>query len=560
MRGEIESRPEIENERKGENKIVQEDQPSKSLDATVRLQEWFQMHTHFEETKKYLKKVGNVYINNLFNFLGYHYKGKVENSNILHMSAEAWLLGVLGELKKENSLIENKNVSYYTLLSHLKQVIVEENTFLDNMKLLTGVYGVEETALNDSRIFKMFLVNIQDNKNGILLDGDIVTRQNFDDTILRTLRVSFNFTLNEFNSNEEDKKSVDMINTYLEIKAKQNEEPEPFTFEIFSRYYIEKKNINLESLPQEEERKLYLHLNAFYDFCQTDFEDLIEEIKLFNENAGSLLFKIKNLVSLKNIRRMYIKYFDLLTQKVECGMKNLRLEGVLNFCRSIVKEIKPYTEKALTIAKVKYTVSRKWLNSTVTKYEEMSDPLVKQFKAYYRIVYDNYLKCSEIPRELFLERVYLPAKNLTLGITNKSVNLFVDTCTLGLNKTNELKTFLAEKVAHSLQNVKSNFFGEEPLVKVNYHEKEGNKDYMSISISKKLFLIDPTKASELVKNIIDKISHLNVTDSALQAICYVQVKASGVKSYMISSYKRFLDLASEDEDTESNNSNHIKSD
>jgi hypothetical protein len=534
--------------------IQKSDDIMKSIDATERLHSWFKLHSDFEETKKYLNNVGNLYVNKLFSFLGYHYKGIVENPNILHISAEAWLLGVFGELKKENTLLESKNVSYHTLLTQIKQVIVEENTFLDNMKLLTGIYGVDEPALSDNRVFKMFLVNIQDTKNAIMLEGEKITRQDFDDTLLRTLRLAFNYTLNEFNSNEQEKKSLEMLNIFLEIKtlAEGGEEQPQLTFEKFSQVYLEKKKIKIAELPQEEERKLNIHLEAFYEFCLSSFEELIEEIRLFNKNAGSILFKIKNLVSLKNIKRMYIKYIDIkylnfIMKKFETGMKNLRLEKVLVFMKTVVDKVQPCVENAVSKVKVNYSESKKWISSTVHKYEQMSEPVLKYFRVYYGMAMENYMNFSKIPRELIVEKIYTPAKNITMNVKNNSINLVISTYNFGKVNAEQLKNYITERVSQNLQNAKNTVFGNDPLVKVNYHEKQDSKEYMSISISKKLFLIDPTKATELVRNIIDKISHLSLTDSALQVVSYTQIKVSNAKTYLLNSYKRFLDMASEDE-------------
>lgn len=526
----------------------------KSTDVTDRLQNWFKLYSDFEETKKYLNNVGNIYINKLFSLFGYHYKGIVENPSILHISAEAWLLGVFGELKKENSLLDSKKVTYHSLLYQIKQVIVEENVFLENMKLLTGIYGVDEPALSDSRIFKMFLVNIQDTKNSILLDGETITRNNFDDILIRTLRVSYNFLLNEFNSTEQDKKSLDMLNIFLEIRniAEGVERQSQLSYENFSKTFLEKKKIKISELSIEEERKLNIHLESFYEFLLSSFDDLIEEIRLFNKNAGSILFKIKNLVSFKNIKRMYIKYIDFkylnfVMKKFETEIINLRLEKVLVFMRTVVEKIQPCLENAVSKFKVNYSESKKWIDSTVHKYQVLSEPALKHFKIYYCKAMENYMNYSKVPRELIMEKIYTPAKNINMYIKNNSINLIISTYKYGKNNSELLKNYISETVSQSLQNVKNSVYIKDPLVKVIYHEKEDNKEYMSVSISKKLFLIDPNKSSELLKNIIDGVSRLSLTDSVLQVISFAQIKVSQAKTYILNSYKKFLDMTSGEE-------------
>ena len=148
--------------------------PLESTSANGFTQSLFYLHSEFEQAKKSLQMGSNYYLGKLFSFLGYHYKGRIEKPNILHISTEAWLLGVIGEFKKEIKHEEITSLYFYDLLRFIKSCIIEESLFIENMKLLTGIYEVNELALSDNRIFKVLLVNIQDTKNQIQMDRIVV--------------------------------------------------------------------------------------------------------------------------------------------------------------------------------------------------------------------------------------------------------------------------------------------------------------------------------------------------------------------------------------------------
>jgi len=511
-----------------------------SIDASKEKENFLNQSILFENTKLYLNSVGNYYFNYLFSLLGYQYKGKVENLNVLHLCSEAWLLGALNELRKENNekVAPSQKITYSQLLSQIKQIIVEENNFIDNINILIGIYGMRELANEDKNIFKMFLVNIQATKHQIFIEeNEDLTKEKFEETIMRIFNVAFNYTLNEFDSEEKDKKSLDMYNTYLDMDIKEI----PLSLENFIKSYNERKQIKSSLNDEDREKRLLISLEYFYNFLNTKFADLIEEIEFFNKNSSSVIFKLKTLFSYKNIQRMYSKYFDILTNSLEKGLRNLRLEGVLNFTRNIYAGVKPYGENSLAIAKKNYARVKDWIDSVADKSFVYYDKYSKDILQYSNRFYLATIKYSELPRRLVCERIYRPVRNLSVNLKENSVNLVVNTVEFGKNKTSQLRYFLEEKT----KNIKDNVFGQEPLVKFE-SEAENNK-YLNISIRKKLFIIDPTKAKELVSSIIDLVRSLSVKEITSSAYQYTKAKLDLTKNYVYNSYKKFLELANEEE-------------
>lgn len=526
-----------------EKEIKQQQIASKdAFDASKEKEIYMKHSTKFENTKKYLNTVGNYYINHMFSLLGYHYKGKIENVNILHLCAEAWLLGAFNELKKENNeknLSNNQSITYSQLLSQIKQIIVEENNFIDNLNLLTGVYGLKEIAYEDKNIFKMFLVNIQATKHQLFIeDNEELSKQKFEEIILRIFRMAFNYTLNEFNSDENDKKSLDMFNAYLDMNIKEQSS----TLENFIKSYYEKKEIKL--IDEEKEKRLLINLEYYYNFLKTSFTDLLEEIELFNKNSSSVVYKLKSLLSLKNIQRLYIKYFDLLTNSVEIGLRNLRLESVINFTRNVYDQTKPIGEKSITLLKKNYGNVKEWVNSAAEMSYSYYDIYTKNIFQYSSIFYQASKRYTEAPRRLVNEKVLQPARNLTINVKDSYVDLVVSTFDLGKNKTIQLKNMVQEKA----KNLKNNVIGDEPLVKLENDSED--KNYLNISISKRLFIINPSKAIEIISSIIDMVRSFSITNIGMNAINFTIKKIDQTRNYANNTYRKFLELANEEENEE----------
>lgn len=507
-----------------------------STDASFRLNTFYHLSNEFESIKKNLTSSGNYYTNRLFSLLGYNYEGKVENINILHLVSEAFLLGVFEELQKENKDKPEK-LRYNELLSQINWIIVQENTFIDNMKILSGIYNLDNPTLNNAKVLKMFLVNLQSTKNDILkhhehdLKDAKMTREKFDGILSEIFNTAYNYTLNEFNSSEEKKKSLSMYHLFSEI---QEHHPESFNVRGYSDEYIKRKK-----LTDSEARETRPYLEYFFNYSLSSFDDLIEEVELFGKNSTNLLFKIKSLISYKNIRRTYEKYYELVTSYAEKGLKNVRLDAVLNFYKSVHGYLQQKSEMGLEKIRTNYQGLKKWIDNNQI-YQDSRD--------FYFRAYENARKYTEIPRSFVYNNIYQPLRNVTVLVTEQGVRLVLDTSKWTKEQITQFKDTIVTTTENVLTGTKNLLFGEEALIKI-HSDKD---DYVSIELNKKLFIVDPEKTKELFKSILESIRNFSVTETTKSAYNGVAVRVNNVKTYLYESYRKFLELANEDEEEVSN--------
>lgn len=519
--------------------------------ADNQLDYFFTLSSQFESTKGYLKKYSSYVINTLFSYLGYQYKGEIENTNILHLSAEAWLLGLFKELKNECKELNEKEIkapmTYKRLLNQVNQIIVQEQDFIDNVNLLTGIYGVAEPALEDGRILKVFLVNIHIAKQSVLkdselLDDELLTEKDFNNILFRIFLIAFNYSLNEFNSEQTDKKHIELFELYQDLKQKEDE-ANKLTLDRFIKTYFEIKKIKPET--QISLSLLKIHLASYFRFIETDLDLLLKEIELFNSNAGSVLYKIKNLLSFNNIKRISSKYYELLTNLLTTGAKNLKLESVLLFYNSAYLLAKDKTEQSLALAKTKYIDAKQWIVSSYEKIEIKIKPILTNVKEQSYIYYQNALKLTEKPRHLFIDGILIPVVHYSAEAANNSIKFVIDTSKLGKEKAQQIVDFVLAKTSETYNIIKKPIIGEDPLVKVDYHSRE-NK-YISVAINKKLFFADPQRILDFINNILQEIKQFNIQETAVKVYTKTRDTIVYTKNYIILSYKKFLDLASEEE-------------
>jgi hypothetical protein len=517
--------------------------------AVKTLKYFFELSENFSNVKKLLATRKNYYINYLFSLLGYSYKGSDEHVNILHLSAQAWLLGVFDELQSEilrkNSA--NQSLTYKETLKHIRQIIVEENVFLDNIKLLTGVFHLDEPSLKDGRIFKQILVNIQATKTEILkeLPHEEINQTQFADLLFKIFTNAFNYFLNDYNSFEEDKKSLLLLN----ILEKYQEDTADRNAETFKNRYYKEKELNEESLTELERKRLNLQLEQYFYFSESSNEELLDEIELFNKNSVNILFKITSLANLKNIKQVGLKYFDLLLSNshwIETKMKNLKLERVLEFTKALYSNGVEIYNKGKEKLNERIEVLRVW-GKTIEESVD-NNPLVKDFRAFTSRVYEQgYKNVFQIPREFIQDKVLQPGKNLLLRFSSNSVEIVIEQLKVGKEKSKELFQRVLESLKNSYSSLTGIVFGKDALIKVDYQTEE---EYMKITISKKLLLLDPRKFRELILSFVQFIKDIDYEVIPRLAIDYTSEKYNNAKKYVINTYRRFLDLADEEEVSE----------
>lgn len=307
--------------------------------------------------------------------------------------------------------------------------------------MLSGVYGFDESILDHNKIFQDLLINIHEARRDIFKDSTYLEdtrldQQGFDELLLRIFRTAFNYWLNEVNPEQSDKKSLELLDMYNdETKLKNKDER---TVENFVASYFESKKVKFDSLSVMTTLRLKIYVAWFYRFCEVDINQLLFEIEFFNENSGSVIFKIKNLLSLKNLRRVTTKYYQLVSNALSSGAKNMRLENIFVFNTSIYILTKETGEKSVALVKTKYLDLKHWISTSAQGLETRFNPFIKPIKEYSSKIYEATLKATEVPRTLLVNRIILPVVNYSVKLSNNSLDFAINTYSLGREKQRKL--------------------------------------------------------------------------------------------------------------------------
>lgn len=514
-----------------ENTQIQSNIPS-NVDATALFKKFIHLSDDFESLKKSLSNKANHYSNILFNLLGYNYQGKIANPNILHLISEAYLLSVFEELKKENK-DGVENLRYNELLSKVNWIIVQENTFINNIKILSGIFNTINPVLDNGRIFKMFLVNIQATKNDILkhnehsLKNNNLTKEKFDEIWSDIFNTALNYTLNEFSPVEDKKKSLTMYHLFNEIKVTH---PESFNQKAYIAEFLKRKH-----LTESESKEIVNYLEYFFNFALNNFDDLIKEVDLFNSNASSILFKISSLLSIRNIKKLYAKYLEIVSHYTEEGLKNARLEALLNFYKAAFEFIKSKSETQLVLVKNNYQSLKKWIDD---------NELAKDLKDYSFKIYEKAYQFTAIPASIVLDNVYQPLKTLAFSMTENGILIVINTAAMTQEKAVKLRESLFETIDKTFGIAKKALIGEEQLIKMHSDKDE----YISIELNKKLFVVDPQKVTQLLGTIYDTVKNINPVETIKYTVNGSIETILNAKEFINNSYKKFLELANDDQE------------
>jgi len=465
--------------------------------ATEKAKEWIKIANNFQHVKRSLKSYSNVLIEFFFEKIGYKYKGKIEHPNFLHLSAEAWILGIFAELEKEvnGNLL---NLTFHNLINLIANIIVKENAFIENMELLIGRFSYLEPFAKEDKIFRSMLIDLNSTKNEVLKDDKILKNfelsyEKFVNIMEKILRISFNVFLNNINSAEENKKSNLLFQNFESLR-KQNK----LSFEEFEKAYVIAKSI--KDIPSDN---LKHQLIGYFEFSMSNFDDLLKEVQSFNKNSGSLIFKIFTvlpkiyLLDLVHRRIEFLKNFS----GKDFSLKNLRLENMRNFLGELYKDSKEALGHALYLADDTGKELKKWV-STI-QVVKMASSASCDFYANLKKNYGEYFFYGFYRFNI----VFSHFKQVTLSVKETLGSYTITVLDKSVGSAFYLQRAIFGFIAHNFQNLKSALIGNDPLFRVNSDDEH----FYSIEVNKKLFIVNPELFFEffaMVKGYLGKMYNL----------------------------------------------------
>lgn len=483
--------------------------------ASETIKEWLQISQDFQAGKKAFKSYKNLLIEFVFEKIGYKYKGHIKRPNFLHLSAEAWLLGLFHEIEREISAEPIKeDFTFTNLINLISQIIVKENVFIENMEILISKFSYLTAYENQEKIFRNVLIDLNSSKNEVLKDEKILKNnalncENFIKTLEKILLISFNLYLNNNNFVEENNRNFTLYEIIEAFKA--DEGKKELKFEEFLSAYKERKN--LSEVPKENFR---YQLLGYLNFAESSFADLTSEIKAFNKNSR-LIYKV---FALLPKRLTFTDFAELVQNKLDflkkygldlTKVKNLNIETVQKFIESCFAESKKALTHSYQGVSHRIDEAKSWINSI---------ELVKSAKDASYTLYGKSREYFAAPLEFAYGKLnffYGPLKTTTLELKEKAFSYVLTLKENTEQKVLGFKKLIFDFVARNFQALKNFISGENPLFKLN------SKDdgFYSIEINKKLLFLNPALFYEFfdfVKGILAKVYDLRIVKGVLKVI------------------------------------------
>ena len=497
-----------------ENKELEKKQENSNQNCAVlnRLNKYFSLLNEFERVREDLKNQTRGYLDSMLKLIKYKFTNPVKDPNFFHYASEAWLLSVFKNLRTvlHEDLNQGKDyfsITFNDLLEKIYQLKIDEECFIDYLDILLGTYKVNDHIIKITQI-KMsgiFLKKIEQAKEMTIQKkiNENIKRKEFEEIIFLILKKALNFTLNDLNSQEQDKNSLLYLNVYTEMRKVSSNE---LTMQLFLNE-INKSSEKCESKSNISEVELLNPTSTFYNFANISLVDLLKDIKTFNVNSSNLIEKIKFLFSsnysrAKHLVKYTYRYINLKSadNRVFALMNNIldrsvsQSQALCNFTGNNFKEIKT------------------WFAPKLNKYFTTSKNVFNYCTNFYTIISDQIVK------------VIQPVKNILVLYYENSVRIILNA-----------KTWTLEEVRTFYTQICKSFSCGKGLRQVVYDQKE------------KVFHIIIENHQELLKT-CPRVK--SVEDWILEKVQYLQ-KYDFLN--VINNFKRILSLAPEEEKSKKEN-------
>lgn len=251
----------------------------------------------------------------------YNFHSPINRRIIFHSLSQSWLLALTKQFK--NKLIEEGNLQFNLILFEeiflfFISTNVNLNYFYENIK--KWVYRTNHTTLSlmEFKLAQMFIEKIEENKKQSTIIGDIYpkTKKDFEERIMRIIAITVNYTLNELDSQEDNKTNLFLYTTFNSIYKKDLNKT--CKYQLFMNQIIREKekdkqsqrendlsdisNANL-SLAKVQNVTLYNMKLAklFFALANTNYVDLLSDVRYFvftnsawNQKIGLIVKSILN--------------------------------------------------------------------------------------------------------------------------------------------------------------------------------------------------------------------------------------------------------------------------
>jgi hypothetical protein len=490
---------------------------------------------NFDTVKKNLNNKYNFFFRTLFSFLGYDYHTNIPKVNFFIFSTQAWFIEFAKLLEKKYNEIKvlssSKIITYANILSIMKEVKVSENSFLNNLGILTSSL-LNQNALTsliiENNIGKTFLTQLNLMLQTIKdYETSQVDKKAFDDIISGVFKESVERTLNHMENQFSD--HPDFIG-YSSIYEQLNKDKPDHTIEdMFERVKVnqhKEHSLNLYSLRISTE--------SFYYYAQVKTDDIINDISLFSNNYTSILFKTKKLLGqgINNVMQYNERIFILIrriintVENTKSNLNNLRKESLDKFY-NLYKNVRGMGNEI--IDKVNY---KQWIQSSYI----ISDEIKGYTK---KLLFENPLHFYKI----YLNNYITPVVDFSLNKT-ESMRKYISTeWEMSIEEYQNLKTNLSNYLKSKYENATVN------IKNILLVTTQDNK--VKLRLSDKLALLKPTIVIDIyntiegyAKNFKNNLNALieKGKDYSIQKINNIKHYSCNFQQYYILKFKNILDI------------------
>ena len=164
---------------------------------------------------------------NMLNYLlsQYSFLGEIKHKNIFHILSECWILTLSKQFKTkllENGELNYSQFTFNQILNFFLSTRIDCEIFYSILKKIITMSKTSfdlNYSFSELKLSYIFIDKIEKEKNEEfkyrLYDGELITKDQFEHSLMSILRRGVNLTINEINTYEKNKESLLLYNNYL---------------------------------------------------------------------------------------------------------------------------------------------------------------------------------------------------------------------------------------------------------------------------------------------------------------------------------------------------------